>query len=235
MYPIIWLAKILLSHLITDFILQPRKWVISRKRNHFSSGYLYLHGFLTAFVALLLIGWQYWSVAIILLVSHTIIDGWKSYQKENFTYFLIDQCLHLLVIACCWYFTFCKPADLTTHWESINNNTNFWIITTAFIFLSSPSGILIGQLTKKWRDQLANPEGLASAGKWIGIIERTIILIFILLNQYEAIGLLIAAKGVIRFNENNRPEIKTEYLLIGTLISIVLALITGIVVTNICG
>lgn len=235
MYPIIWLAKILLSHLVTDFILQPRKWVTSRKEYHFSSGYLYLHGFITALVALMLIGWQYWPVAIILLVSHTIIDGWKSYQKENFIYFLIDQCLHLLVIAGCWYFIFFKPADLITYRETLNNNADFWIITTAFIFLSFPSGILIGQLTKKWRDQLPDSEGLASAGKWIGIIERIIILIFILLNQYEAIGLLIAAKGIVRFNENNRPEIKTEYLLIGTLISIALALITGIAVTSMCG
>jgi hypothetical protein len=234
MYPIIWLVKMLLSHLVTDFILQPRKWITSRKKHHFASGYLYLHGLVTALVAWIITGWQYWPVAIILFISHIIIDGWKSYQKETPSYFLIDQCLHLVVIASCWYFIFFKPADLITYWNLLNNNTNFWIISTAFIFLSFPAGIMIGQLTKKWRDQLPNSEGLANAGKWIGIIERIIILIFVLLNQYEAIGLLIAAKGIVRFNENNRPEIKTEYLLIGTLISIALAVITGILVTRFC-
>jgi hypothetical protein len=234
MYPVIWLAKMLLSHLLTDFILQPRKWITSRKKHHFLSGYLYLHGLITALVALILTGVQYWPVAIILFVSHIIIDGWKSYRKETSVYFLTDQCLHLSVIAGCWYFLFFKQEDLAASRILLNNNLNFWTVTTAFVFLSFPAGILIGQLTKKWRDQLPDSEGLANAGKWIGIIERIIILIFVLLNQYEAIGLLIAAKGIVRFNENNRPEIKTEYLLIGTLISIALAVITGIVVNSIC-
>lgn len=234
MYPVIWLTKILLSHLVTDFILQPRKWIVSRKEHHFLSVYLYLHGFITALTAWMLIGRQYWIVGIIIFISHILIDGWKSYQKEIPAYFLIDQCLHLLVILGCWYFIFFKTDDLAKQWILINNDVKSWVITTAFVFLSFPAGILIGQLTKKWRDQLPDSEGLANAGKWIGIIERIIILIFVLLNQYEAIGLLIAAKGIVRFNESNRPEIKTEYLLIGTLISIALALITGILVINIC-
>ena len=234
MYPVIWLAKMILSHLLTDFILQPNTWIISRKKRHFLSGYLYLHGLLTALVALLLTGSQYWPIAIILFISHIVIDGWKSYQRETSAYFLIDQCLHLFVIVSCWYILFFNPQDLLNSWNVLNGSINFWIIATAFIFLSFPAGILIGQLTKKWRDQLPDSEGLADAGKWIGIIERIIILIFILLNQYEAIGLLIAAKGIVRFNENNRPEIKTEYLLIGTLISIALAVATGILVIRLC-
>src|SRR4051812_9928275 len=101
MYPVIWLVKMLLSHLLTDFILQPRKWISSRKKHHFLSGYLYLHGLITALVALILTGLQYWPVAIILFASHIIIDGWKSYRKETSVYFLTDQCLHLSVIAGC--------------------------------------------------------------------------------------------------------------------------------------
>jgi uncharacterized membrane protein YidH (DUF202 family) len=57
-----------------------------------------------------------------------------------------------------------------------------------------------------------------------------IILLFVLLNQYSAIGLLVAAKGIIRFNEKDRQETKTEYLVIGTLMSIVLAIITGLLI-----
>ena len=98
---------------------------------------------------------------------------------------------------------------------------------TAIIFLTAPAGIIIGQLTKDWREKISNPESLANAGKWIGIIERLIVFIFVLLGQYAAISLLIAAKGIIRFNEKDRPEVKTEYLVIGTLMSIGLALIVG--------
>ncbi len=64
----------------------------------------------------------------------------------------------------------------------------------------------------------------------VGIVERIIILIFVLQNQYSAIGLLIAAKGIIRFNEKDRQEIKTEYLVIGTLLSMGIAIVTGLLI-----
>lgn len=235
MYTLIWLTKMILSHLITDFILQPGKWVTERKKHHFASKYLYLHGAVTSLLTCLFIGWQYWGIALIILLTHILIDGWKSYQKDKVIYFLIDQLLHLLVILLCWYIVFFDKTAINNAWKTINEQPDLWIIGTGFTFLSFPAGILIGQLTNKWRIQLPNPEGLANAGKWIGIIERCIILVFVLINQYEAIGLLIAAKGIVRFNENNRPEIKTEYLLIGTLISIALALGTGLVVKLLMG
>jgi len=37
------------------------------------------------------------------------------------------------------------------------------------------------------------------------------------------------AKGIIRFNGKDRQEIKTEYLVIGTLLSILAAVITGLI------
>jgi len=87
-------------------------------------------------------------------------------------------------------------------------------------------------LTKKWRDKIndVNLESLSNAGKWIGIIERIIVLILVLHDQYEAIGLLVAAKSIVRFNEKDRQEIKTEYLVIGTLLSIGIAIITGVAI-----
>jgi Protein of unknown function (DUF3307) len=226
----IWLTKLILSHLITDFILQPKSWVDERTAKHFASPKLYLHGFITAAFALLIIGFQYWLAAIIILITHILIDGWKSYQQQTPTYFLADQLLHLLVIAGCWYFLFFTWNDVTTAWQQINENLSVWKIITAFVFLTAPAGILIGQLTKQWRDKLPEAENLANAGKWIGFTERIIILIFVLYSEYSAIGLLVAAKGIIRFNEKDRQEIKTEYLVIGTLLSIGLAIVTGLVV-----
>jgi len=226
----IWLTKLLLSHLITDFVLQPRSWVNDRNQKHFASARLYLHGLTTASVAYLLMGWQYWLVASVILITHIVIDGWKSYQPQTSTYFLIDQSLHLLVITACWYFTFIKWSEVVVAWQHLNTQVPLWKTITAFVFLTSPAGILIGQITKPWRDKLPEAENLANAGKWIGIIERVIILLFVLQNQFSAIGLLVAAKGIIRFNEKDRPEIKTEYLVIGTLMSIALAVITGLLI-----
>lgn len=225
---IIWLVKVLLAHLLTDFILQPTSWIESRNSKHFSSIHLYLHGLVTALVALLLIGIDYWLVVLVIFITHILIDGWKSYKPAVTKYFLIDQALHLVVIFICWYFSFLYPEDIVAAWDEINSK-NIIILITAFVFVTQPAGILIGQLTKKWRDQIQNEPTLGNAGKWIGILERVIILALVLHNQYGAIGLLIAAKGLLRFSEPNRAEIKTEYLLIGTLISITVAILTGMV------
>lgn len=226
----VWLLKLVLSHLLTDFVLQPKTWVEDRKQKHFASPKLYLHGIITAAVAWTFIGWRYWIVALVIMITHILIDGWKSYRKEKVLYFMADQLLHLAVIAGCWYFSFIQWSDVQQSWQLLSTETSFWKTITAFAFVTTPAGILIGQLTNKWREKIEGAESLANAGKWIGIAERIIVLILVLHNQYAAIGLLITAKGIIRFNEKERPEIKTEYLVLGTLISIGLAIITGLLV-----
>lgn len=224
----IWLLKLVLAHLLTDFILQPKRWVEDRQAKHFSSGKLYLHGCITALLAWTMMGFRYWLPAMVILVTHVLIDGWKSYRKPTVVYFLVDQLLHLLVIVGCWMAIFITGSDIQAAWQQLNTQAGFWKVMTAFVFVTAPAGILIGQLTKQWRDKITDAESLANAGKWIGITERIIILIFVLYSQFSAIGLLVAAKGIIRFNEKDRQESKTEYLVVGTLLSIGLAIVTGL-------
>lgn len=231
---ITWLAKLILAHLATDFLLQPTAWIESRKKGHFASVHLYLHCLVTAIVAALLIGPRYWPVALIIFITHLLIDGWKSYQKETVKYFLIDQALHLAVIIGCWYAVFFNLGDVRSMAQKLNTK-NLWILATAFVFVTQPAGILIGQLTKKWRAQIPDSDSLGNAGKWIGVIERVLILALVINHQYASVGLLLTAKSLLRFNEPNRLEVKTEYLLIGTLISFGLAVLTGFVVARMTG
>jgi hypothetical protein len=226
----IWLMKLIFSHFVTDFVLQKKSWIDHRRSRHFLSVHLYIHTFITAVSAWIFIGWKYWWVALIIFLTHTIIDGWKSYQADKVVFFLVDQILHLSVIFGCWVLAFGNFNEIKLRMIILNSDVNVWLTTTALLFLTFPSAILIGELTKTWRKDLPNTEALANAGRWIGIIERILILLLVLKNQYEAVGLLVAAKTIIRFSDNSRTEQKTEYLLIGTLISIGLAIMTGIFV-----
>jgi hypothetical protein len=140
----IWLTKLILSHLLTDFILQPSSWIEDRNNKHFASPRLYLHGLLTAVVACALIGWQYWMVALVIGISHTIVDGWKSYRPKETRYFLIDQALHLVIIGGGWYFTFGNINIVAGLWQRLNADVHHWGLLVAFVFVTTPAGILIG-------------------------------------------------------------------------------------------
>ncbi|MCA0398501.1 MAG: DUF3307 domain-containing protein [Bacteroidetes bacterium] len=230
----VWLTKLVLAHLTSDFLLQSKSWVDDRNARHFVSPKLYFHGLVTGLLAFLAMGFQHWQLAAFILVTHTLIDGLKSYLPPKTAYFLLDQGLHLLVIAGCWYWLYGDLQMIATLRDYLAQTPAFWKTLTAFVFLTSPTGILIGQLTRQWRDKInssaSETESLANAGKWIGFAERSIILVFVLHSQFSAIGLLVAAKGIIRFNEKDRQEIKTEYLVVGTLLSISMAVATGLLV-----
>ena len=52
-----------------------------------------------------------------------------------------------------------------------------------------------------------------------------------LLNQYEAIGFLITGKSIIRFAQKDE-NLKSEYVLVGTMMSYAIAIITGVIINN---
>ncbi|MDD3925251.1 MAG: hypothetical protein PHT33_01180 [bacterium] len=65
------------------------------------------------------------------------------------------------------------------------------------------------------------------AGRIIGVLERFLVYIFVLRGQFAAIGFIMAAKGFTRFKElDSRPF--AEYVLIGTLLSVSLALLAAL-------
>ncbi|NMB87527.1 MAG: hypothetical protein GYA17_04145 [Chloroflexi bacterium] len=68
-----------------------------------------------------------------------------------------------------------------------------------------------------------------NAGRVIGILERVIIYTFVLQGQYTAIGFILAAKSFARFKELDNREF-AEYVLIGTLLSALLAMMIALFV-----
>ncbi len=61
----------------------------------------------------------------------------------------------------------------------------------------------------------------------IGLMERFLVLALILVRQYSAVGLIIAAKSILRFRDNK----KNEYVLVGTLLSFGIATLLGILIS----
>ncbi|MDE3740708.1 DUF3307 domain-containing protein [Maribacter polysaccharolyticus] len=224
-------TKLLLAHLIGDFLVQPQRWVIHKESNRITSRYLYLHILLHAVLMLLLV-WDlsYWRIIVVITVSHYMVDLAKLYAnplfKNKAVPFFIDQVLHVIVLYVCVY-----HENLYGHTMGLLQLVD-WPLVTAVIFVGYPAAIIMGMLLEGMSRKIEiDHKSLPNAGKYIGIIERLFVLVFIILGRWEAIGLLITAKSVFRFNDlkerNNRKL--TEYILIGTLLSFGLAIITGIV------
>lgn len=227
-------VKLFLAHLIGDFLVQPSKWVLHKEEKKIASKYLYLHVLLHFVITMVLLwDFKYWKTSLLIMVLHYSIDILKLYFTPLFNTkaipFFIDQLLHILVLYCIAYF-----GNLYEH--TLNVFTQFdWVLLTAIVFISFPSAIIMSKMMQKMSDQIeVDHKSLPNAGKYIGIIERLFVLVFIILGRWEAIGLLITAKSVFRFNdlkESNSRKL-TEYILIGTLISFGIAILTGIIYTS---
>lgn len=226
--------KLILAHLLGDFILQPNSWVADKENYKLKSKYLYFHVLIHTILSFIFL-WdlQLWWVAVLVGVTHFIIDAAKlSFQtiKTKKRWFFIDQLLHILVIA-----------GVSFYFGEFNfnflQNQEFLKILMAALFLTTPASIFIKILLSSWTPAPDGPnaiqtESLSSAGKYIGILERLLVFTFIMVNHWEGVGFMVAAKSVFRFSDLAQAKQRklTEYVLIGTLLSFGLAVLTGIII-----
>ena len=227
------LIKLIIAHFIGDFLLQPKSWVEDKENRKAKSVKLYLHILIHGLLALLIL-WDlnHWLLALLILFSHGIIDTIKLYaQKESnkSSWFLIDQVLHIVSILGLWVIFFNPEINFQSWYE----NTNFWVYAAALLLITIVSGIVMRELMSNWSKALneSNEESLNNAGKYIGMLERLFVFMFVITGNWEGIGFLLAAKSVFRFGDLKEAKDRklTEYILIGTLLSFGIALSAGMV------
>ncbi|NMA12837.1 MAG: DUF3307 domain-containing protein [Chloroflexi bacterium] len=73
-------------------------------------------------------------------------------------------------------------------------------------------------------------EAIRGAGQMIGYLERILIVIFLSVGQYASIGLIMTAKSIARYERINKDSEFAEYYLIGTLSSILIAILAYLLV-----
>ncbi|WP_294199606.1 DUF3307 domain-containing protein [uncultured Chryseobacterium sp.] len=226
--------QLIFAHLLGDFILQPDSWVAEKEGKKLKSGYLYLHALIhTVLSFILLWNTELWWIALTIGISHLMIDAAKlSFQiaKNKKGWFFFDQALHFLVIA--GVSLYCQEFNF----EFLRNKELLKIVAGA-IFLTSPASVFIRILLSSWTpvpETAGNiqTESLSNAGKYIGILERLLVFTFIMVNHWEGVGFMVAAKSVFRFSDLAQAKQRklTEYVLIGTLLSFGMAVLTGILI-----
>lgn len=73
-------------------------------------------------------------------------------------------------------------------------------------------------------------EGHPNAGALIGILERCIILLLLSAGQYSAIGFVLTAKSIARYNKIADDPRFSEYYLLGTLLSAMLVIVAYLLI-----
>ncbi len=229
-------------HIICDFYLQPNQWVEAKKKYTYRSTELYFHSLLHG-VALLVpaialgIDWRSTTcLVVIIAVSHFIIDLWKVRARNGgkFSYFIIDQTLHVSVlVAIAFHMADGVMIDAVLQDEKFSDGV---MVVFAYLLILKPTSIVIGCVLRKFpisAQDTTSISGLIAGGELIGYLERVLILTFTLVGSYAAVGFVLAAKSIFRFGELNKSDDRsmTEYVLIGSLISVVITTLVGTLIS----
>jgi hypothetical protein len=225
--------KILLTHILGDFVFQPEKWVKNKEEKKVKSIKLYFHISVHAILLLLVLQFnlqEYWLGFLFIIVSHYLIDILKLYLQKKKTkrvWFFIDQISHISIL----FLVSLLYADFTFSIKNSINEKNLLLLIFTLL-VSFVSAIIIKIIITQWNPESKkeNDDSLAKAGRYIGILERLFVFTFVITNHWEAIGFLLAAKSVFRFGDltESKDRKLTEYILIGTLLSFGLAIFLGV-------
>lgn len=218
--------RLALAHVVGDFVFQTDKWCKKKLVAGLRGYHVYVHGLIVFVLSWgALWSWSAWWIAGIVGISHFIIDIFK--KRNGLWPFVLDQLGHIVCLIVFGYIAYIKGL-----YSNICFDTYYVKSALLFLLNTKPANILIKLLLKSYSVNIGDEsennlsENRIRAGKLIGNIERWLIIIFILSEQYDAIGFLIAAKSIIRYKEGDTQ--KTEYVLAGTLLSVFFAVVSGI-------
>jgi hypothetical protein len=197
----------------------------------------------SAFIGLdLVTSFWFWVAVCLYIAAHLGIDrgkqGLVSTAKlaDSASVFLFDQAAHVCtIIALAWFLIRPSWASLRAQlsWSPAAGDK---VLEAGIVYVGVmfAGGYLIRYLTRDLSAGIERPgetsEQVRNAGMYIGWLERFLVVTAILVQSPSMVGLILTGKSIARF-----PELKerfAEYFLIGTLLSIGLAVVGGLVLAK---
>ena len=238
---------LLLAHLFTDFVFQSSQ-LVQRKKSGETAGYLEhaivhyvcaaaLGGFLLPGTFLSL---RFQLIIVGLTLVHLLIDFVKirltgpHLTGEGTLPFVIDQVAHAAtVFIAAWLLVPSVPFTALIKPLAALRGAGNRILLAAVVYVAVifAGGYLIRFLTRPLMAHVRTRESyedLVDAGMYIGRLERFLVLTALLLHSPATIGLIVAAKSIARYPEFKNEQF-AEYFLIGTLLSISIAILGGVI------
>jgi len=208
-------VALLLAHVLADYVLQPR-WMVDHKS---APGAFLLHGLAVLVTAGLVLGsWDAWEIAV-LAGLHMVIDAVKTFGRwDGIGAHLLDQIAHLITLGAVALFA--PGLYAGGLWADLGPALpHAFALLAGAVLVTRAGGFAVGILMRDYQHP-GLPEGLTNGGMMIGLLERGLIFLFVLVGQPAGVGFLIAAKSVLRFDSTrDRDHGVAEYVIIGTLAS----------------
>lgn len=212
-------AALLLAHVVADFLLQTSGMIATKRR----PATLLLHGVIVLVTAQAALGrvdaWE----PLALAAAHIAIDIVKTFAlPERLWSFMADQAAHLATLIA--VAALAPGLYASGLWAGAAWLPGTMALLAGLILAAPAGGYAVAMLVRPLAE--AAPEGLPDGGRLIGLLERGLIFVLIMVGQPAGIGFLIAAKSVLRF-ESAKGQHAGEYVIIGTLASFGWAMIAG--------
>lgn len=231
------LALLVAGHLLGDFAFQTRGMVEGKPR----PAALAAHGLevaavhlaaLVPFLDVPVIGAAL-GIALLHVATDAVKSAFRRRDAGELALFVLDQVAHaavlLLAFAVLWRHARPLPLRIPETW--LEPWTTGLLAAGAFAFNWTGGAALVSATLATLSPGLEEEEdagsGVRGSGRLIGMLERTIALVLILLGQWAALVLLVAAKSIARFEELKERRF-AEYYLVGTLSSLLVAMAVGL-------
>jgi len=236
-FEVLVFLKLYLAHLIADFLLQPNRIAKNKRRPRALIEHSAIHIATALAIVNVSLNARVGLAVVLLAIAHAGCDYAKArFTKDKWAAFAVDQLVHfvLVVIAAVWL-TEEGWTLISLALQRAMNGPRLYLFSCFYVAVVFGGGYFVQKVTSYFMEKIhetlkESKPGLPAAGKYIGWLERALILTFLVTGNAQSIGLLIAAKTLVRY-----PEIKddtkahfAEYFLIGTLTSVSLALVAGL-------
>lgn len=222
------LIALTFAHVLADFLFQTN-WMAANKRDPLR---LIAHIAVVLLTTIAAIGTLH-PALFALAAAHLVLDAGKAWAPwKGLAPFLLDQTLHAasLVMVALWvpdlwamgsWGTPAAGGWTSALWASPAGPEilpTVMVALTGLIVATRAGGFAIGLFMAQWTSALP-VEGLPNGGRAIGLLERGLIFLLVIVGLPEGIGFLIAAKSVLRFGAVSDDRAFSEYVIIGTLAS----------------
>ena len=223
------IAILISVHLLADFLFQTSAYSEKKRKIIYFIVFEIVLLLILQFKKAILLG-------VIISVFHFLINFIKNKLEKIFpqrrlqiSIFSINQLIHFALLIGMYYIFNLENSvsNLYLKLEGYENFKTIILYISVFSIIFEPASVFIRKLFISISSKTYPKENLEElkAGNIIGKLERIIIAILLLNNQFGVIGFVLTAKSIARFKQMENRNFAEKYL-IGTLTSFLIVLIS---------